>query len=137
MKKLSSIPPPANRTFLNAITIPQLRVLRALAPCRGPISRNEVSRRAGVSTVCIGRAIGYSDPEKRNKLEQSKDGGYRPSLLTLLFVTEKELDIDGVKETVLEITDLGRKAVEAQSAVVLPPFRREQEEAEEGRLAGS
>jgi hypothetical protein len=56
-------------------------------------------------------AIGYSDAKKRAAFEKTKDGGFRPSLITLKYIREVELDIDGAKERGLLITPLGREAL--------------------------
>lgn len=106
------------------LSIPQIRVLRALVASDGPLSRAKLSDRTGNETqVMVGRAVGYSDPIKRAKFEQTKDGGYRKSLLSLGYVRELTLDIDGLKEVVVELTPAGRLALVRHKDVKLPPIR--------------
>lgn len=126
MVELDSFPA---STEPHVLSTPQLRVLRVLGAAKGPLSRSEISRRCGNKTVVVvGRAVGYSDPAKRLQFEQTKDGGGTPgqpypSLLTLVYVVEKELDVDGLKETVLELTLAGREALEEAKTIELPPLR--------------
>ncbi len=125
MKILDKMPEPeVHRTQKDGLTIPQIRVLQVLAKSKGPINRAKISERCGnKTTVVVGRAVGYGDPEKRAKFEQSKDGGFRPSLLTLKYVRETELDIDGIKETGVEITHRGKVALAKLGRINLPELR--------------
>lgn len=124
MKLVNRMPASPQRRGLR---IPQMRVLQVLFQARGPLSRVEISKRCGnKTTVVVGRAIGYSDPDKRTVFEQTTDGGGSPgnpcpSLLTLGYVTEAELDVDGVKETAVSLTPTGRVA--ASRLPKLPPLR--------------
>lgn len=103
---------------------PQIRVLRTLAAAYGPLSRSKIARKVGTEAEHSVRwAIGYSDPVKRAKFEQTKDGGYRKSLLSLGYVRELTLDIDGLKEVVVELTPAGRLALVRHKDVKLPPIR--------------
>ena len=62
---------------------------------------------------------------KRKTFENSKDGGFRKSLLSLGHVREDDvqIEIDGPSETVLQITASGKKALKANSNGKLPPLR--------------
>lgn len=112
------------------LSIPQVRVLQVLYRSRGPLTRAKISEWIGNKTqVVVGRAVGYSDPAKRQTFEQTIDGGYRPSLLTLEYVEEDELDIDGLIEVVVRLTPKGRAAFEALGHVELPPLRNTHEPA--------
>lgn len=101
----------------------QFRVLRGLvqtSPCSKATLCNLIKR----NPTYIAWAVGQSDPEVRAKYEASpespwkgKDGKpikneqyFFPSLLTRGYVKEIELDIDGVRETVYDITEDGIKA---------------------------
>lgn len=111
-----------------SLPVPQLRVLRALADSEGPLTRTEIAELVGTKTsTMVGRAVGYSDPEKRAAFEQTKDGGGKPgqpcpSLLTLGYVREEELVAD-TTETVIHITEEGRKIVQNTADVELGPLR--------------
>lgn len=90
-------------------SLPQIRVLCVLAKAEGPLTKAKISSLIGNKTnVLAARAVGYSDPVKRAAFENSKDGGFRPSLLTLGYVAEISLDIDGVEEIAYELTDSGK-----------------------------
>ena len=127
---LDSMPQSDTGKRYDGLRLPQVRVLQVLASvARGTLTRTKISERCGNKTnVVVGRAIGYSDPEKRTAFEQTKDGGGRPgkpcpSLLTLGYVREVEVDVDGVTETGVVITPSGRKALEALGQVDLPPMK--------------
>ena len=106
----------AKRESRDSLPTPQIRVMQVLARAKGPLTRAKISDRIGYQTgVVAGRAIGYSDPDKRAAFEQTKDGGGSPgnpcpSLLTLGYVREHALDIDGLVETGVELTPKGRQA---------------------------
>lgn len=102
------------------LSTPQIRVLLALSRAYGPLSRAKLSQRIGNKTqVVVGRALGYDDPLKRQRFENSKDGGFRPSLLTLGYVRKIVLDIDGEKENAYELTDTGKEAIEQLGEITL------------------
>lgn len=110
------------------LRVPQIRVLQVLAeldPGLG-MTRARLSDICGNRTgVVVGRAIGYSDPVKRAAFEQTKDGGGRPgkpcpSLLTLDYVKEFVLDLDGITEVHIAITSQGRQALKAIGDIQLP-----------------
>lgn len=106
------------------LRLPQVRVLQVLSQAKGPLTRGKISDRCGNKTqVVVGRAIGYSDPEKRVAFEQTSDGGFTASLLTLGYVREIPLDIDGIEETAIAMTDAGRRAFKALGKLSLPPLR--------------
>ncbi len=127
MKILTSLP---SKEPKPALRLPLVRVLKALYNAKGPLSRTRISAKIGNRTnVLTCRAVGYSDPEKRAAFEQTRDGGGSsgnpsPSLLTLGYVRERELDIDGVIEDVVELTAAGRRAYEALGNIKLPPLRK-------------
>lgn len=110
----------------DTLPVPQLRVLQVLLAAKGPLARVRISEKCGNKThVVVGRAIGYTDPERRAVFEQTKDGGKRASLLTMGFVRERRINVEGVWELVVEITDEGRAY--AMSVIdeinSLPPLR--------------
>ena len=113
-------PPKQGRTKGKQLTLPQARILHALASKRGPINRAaiiEAVSSPGKQTA-IGDSMGYADPERRVR----RDGEVgHPSLITEGFVREVELDLDGVTETLFEITDKGRAALTAFGTI--PPLR--------------
>lgn len=106
------------------LRLPQVRVMQVLAEAHGPLTRGKISRRCGNKTdVVVGRAIGYSDPAKRAAFEQTKDGGFTESLLTKGYVREIPLDIDGVVENTVTLTDEGRTALGGLGILDLPPLK--------------
>jgi hypothetical protein len=111
-----TVPVPAQVTYSvarrrgRALTLPQARVLQALARMRGPINRAAIID--AVSSpgrqTAIGDSMGYADPERRVR----RDGEVgHPSLMTQGLVSEIELDLDGATETGYEITEAGRQAL--------------------------
>lgn len=121
MIRLDSMPPlirrpkkPRKVKDPERLRVPHLRVLRVLYKSAGPLCRRIISQRTGNATeVMVGRAIGYSDPKKRASFLLTKDGITAGlSLLDRGFVQEIEIDIDGLKELGVEITELGRLAYE-------------------------
>ena len=126
MTEITEFPDPANVVPDRAdeLTIPQIRVLRALAASTGPLTRMKLTTRIGFETdAAAGRAVGYSDPLKRARFEHSRYGGFRKSLLSLGYVRELTLDIDGLKEVVVELTPAGRLALVRHKDLKLPPIR--------------
>lgn len=123
MKTLDSMPETKDKDR-DKLTLPHIRVLHALANSGGPLTRGRLSSKIGNKTnVVVGRAVGYSDPEKRARFEQTKDGGFTASLLTRGYVEETELDIDGLIEMAVAITEEGRQALEELGDLDLPPLR--------------
>lgn len=120
--------PPAPRKRRHKLSLPQLRVLKVLSEANGPLTRRKIAVRIGQNhQVYVGRAIGFSDPEKRAAFERSKEGGGRPelpnySLLSLGYVIESEIDVDGVTETGVSITETGRQAFAEAGVDDLPPL---------------
>lgn len=108
-------PPNPAPVLFRVLTPAQARVLAVLGRSRGPLSRtaiNEVLNRFGVGfvrPVAIGEAVGPSDAVARTKLEQKTR---KLTLLTLGYVSERDYDIDGITETGLKITPLGREALD-------------------------
>lgn len=107
----------------------QIHILRVLRDARGPLSRAKIAERTGLNVGIVGWRVGGIDPEKRAKFEQSPNGGFRPSLITLGYVEEIIVDIDGLKERCVALTDTGRKATEDTDYVILPE-RSEDDESE-------
>lgn len=131
MKELNAMPVGKRRSG-EGLTVPQVRVLQMLATIRGrgALTRTALSERIGnKTTVVVGRAIGYSDPEKRAAFERSADGGGTsekpcPSLLTLGFVEEVEVRVaDGPPELGVRLTPQGREALKACGKVNLAPLK--------------
>lgn len=123
-----TVPPPTAPATTTSLRVPQIRVLQALAtlPPGLGMTRARLSEVTGNRTgVMVGRAVGYSNPAKRTAFEQTADGGGSPgkpcpSLLTLGYVKERPLDLDGLIETHVILTDAGRQALEALGDIVLP-----------------
>lgn len=108
----------------DGLRLPQIRVLNVLAKKGSALSRSKISQLCGnKTTVVVGRAVGYSDPVKRKAFESTKDGGFTKSLLSLGYVREIELDIDGAKETAIEITASGKKAFDKAGVTKMPALR--------------
>lgn len=99
------------------VGVPQQRILGALAKAKGPLTRgkiNEACAKAGFTTAKKFSAwmtdpLGQADPKAR-KAAETKSG--RKSLLTLGYVKQVDLDIDGHKEVCFQLTATGRKALE-------------------------
>lgn len=122
MDKLYQFPGSTRRQL--GLPLPQIRVLLALLEANGPLTRRSLSAKIGNKTpVVVGRAVGYSHPEKRAAFENSKDGGYTDSLLTRGYVVEEMLDIDGINEVVIILTEMGRGMAEGLKDMDLPPLR--------------
>lgn len=111
----------------HTFSTPQLRVLKALSECHGPINRTRLADKIGAKTsTSVGRAIGFIKEDKRAKFEQSQSGdleGSFPSLLTLGLVSHVTLDIDGHTERGLMLTPLGREVVQGLGYIILPRLR--------------
>ncbi len=117
-------PEPSKQSQYGELRVPQIRVLQVLVANPHAMTRGEISEQTGNKTdVMVGRAIGYSDPVKRAAFEQTKDGGFTASLLTLKYVTEHRLEIEeGVFETRYNVTPAGRKALANLGDIELPPI---------------
>lgn len=112
---------PGTRKIHDVLSVPQIRVMLALAKAHGPLTRTKLSNRIGnKTTVVVGRALGYDDPEKRTRFENTKDGGHRPSLQTLGYVKLLVLDIDGLLENAYELTDTGAAMIPELKLLQLP-----------------
>jgi len=105
-------PPPITKVKDGALSIPQLRVLEVLHLCGGLMSRVRISKEVQKSSTYVGRVIGYSDPEKRKAFRNNTDLGKAVGvpLLDRGYVTEIELDVDGLSELCIQITPSGRQA---------------------------
>jgi len=87
----------------------EMAILETLAK-RGRLTRNGIAEKAGYSnSVAVYQQVGWPDEAKRREWEAEHD---RKTLLTRGFVREHEVDVDGKKETLVELTAAGRKALE-------------------------
>ncbi len=118
-----SLVPVQTPTQPKGLAVHQIRVLLALTQARGPISRVHLGDKIGMTSIRVGKAVGRSEPEARTKFENSQDGGFRPSLLTLGYVEEVIIDKCGLKVLTVQITKSGRAALEALGPIELPPIR--------------
>lgn len=113
----------------HVLSLPQKRVLKILYDSHGPITRARVAVRLGTGNqVYVGKAVGFSDPQRRYEFERSKEGGGRPefpnlSLLSLGYIVEVDVNVDGISETGLLITDEGKAAFESLPPDAIPPMR--------------
>lgn len=128
--------PSKPRAEKRELTIPQIRVLVVLASSRGPLSRGRIAEEAGINTTLTAWCLGRIDPQTRVAFENTKDGGYRKSLLSLGYVDQVMMDLDGTKELGTFITPAGREALKRLGDdFKLPPVRsrkaREREAAED------
>lgn len=105
-------PPPVTKVKDGALSIPQLRVLEVLHICGGLMSRVRISKEVQKSSTYVGRVIGYSDPDKRKAFRDNTTLGKAVGvpLLDRGYVTEIELDVDGLSELCIQITPEGRRA---------------------------
>lgn len=112
---------------IKGLSIPQIRVLQVLASVRpgGGITRTRISERAGTTAVLVGKAVGKTDPIKRAEFENTKDGGFRKSLLSLGYVVETLITVEGLEELIISITPSGREMFSTveEIARTLPPPR--------------
>ncbi len=106
------------------LTTSQLRIMQALSKAKGPLTRgkiNEACAKAGFATAekfsaWMTEPLGQATAEARAEWEEKKG---KKSLLSLGYVKQRELDVDGKKETVFEATATGVKILtkaEAQEA---------------------
>src|SRR5262249_14290433 len=115
MRVLDKMPGPI-RPRKQGLRKPQIRVLQLLnRRTVGALTRSKIATRLHLSQVRVGKIVGRRDPKKRTAFEQTRDGGFRPSLLTLGLVRQVRLDIDGVTEIAIEITTQGRQALAGMS----------------------
>ncbi len=107
----------------DGLTTPQIRVLRALNKAGKPLNRPALMKAVGCAALrYILVACGLSDPDQRAKYEQRKDWGGSPgnprkSLITLGYVKEIDIDVDGKKERAYQLLAAGKKAAEKTEAV--------------------
>lgn len=87
---------------------PQVRLLAVLVKAKGPMSRKVLSEKSGVEYAWLCNWIGQPDAEARKGREAR--WGFT-SLLTLKFVTVKQIDVDDRPTWVYEITASGRTAL--------------------------
>jgi hypothetical protein len=84
---------------------PQLRILAALVKAGRPISKQQVSEKSKVHMNWIAEYIGGTVNAVSNLVRGHK------KLVPAGLVRIKEVDIDGVKEKLYEVTAMGKKAV--------------------------
>lgn len=98
------------------------------------LSRAGIAEKCGYkSSVAVYQQVGWPDESKRKEWE--KEHG-RKTLLTAGYVREMEVEDDGHKETVVEITASGRKALEsAQKAAAAAPAKEKKTAAKQGKKA--
>ncbi len=94
---------------------PQIKILKALLASKGPLSRRRIAEAISADPTRITDVwdpIGTTTEE--DQPAQDERLGYR-SLMSLKFLRRKELELDGHKEVVFELTPAGRKAAEKAS----------------------
>lgn len=82
-------------------------------------TRAKLAKKLDAHFQIVAKSVGYRDAEQRYAFERTAGGGGRPdrpnpSLLTLEYVVETTLDVDGLKEDAVRITEKGRLALEAE-----------------------
>ena len=108
------------RTRKEGLRPAQVRILEALARVDGVLSRAMIAQEAHVSPGWLSDFVGHVDPAKRVAREAHTG---IVSLLSLGFVCERILDIDGKKERAYQInTDERRSGIPAKARGVT--FRR-------------
>jgi hypothetical protein len=94
----------------NRLTPMQEKVLSILYAAYGPLSRTKIAVAAGqqgekyLQSAATNLPIGWQSEIKRAEHEQRTGA---TSLLTLGLVTEMDLDIDGLVESVIDLTETG------------------------------
>ncbi len=94
------------------LSVPQVRILLELEEIDplGGISRQRISDRIGyVSSVPVYQEVGWVDLSKRTAWEKKV---HRKCLLSLGYVREVTIDIEGRTERIIQITDEGRTVLE-------------------------
>ena len=109
----------------NALTTPQIRVLKVLYESRGVLRKNQIAERIGaIAAIVTGWAIGYANPVKREAFKLTKDGQRTGvCLLDRGYVEKVSVNVDGLKENGYSITEKGIKAYEALGEVKLGPLK--------------
>lgn len=104
------------------LRLPQIRVLAVLCASRPDplLSRGALAERCGFSPLS-----GTVTRVLNGVREGSSSGSARPGLVPIGYVSKTDLDIDGVIETVYQITPQGRQAYEdwIEEHGELPPMR--------------
>lgn len=93
------------------LSVPQVRILLELEEIDplGGISRQRISDRIGyVSSVPVYQEVGWVDLSKRAVWEAKVQ---RKCLLSLAYVRELTIDIEGKTERIIQITDEGREVL--------------------------
>ena len=94
---------------LAKLKAPQIRVLKTLAEAKGSLNRRKIAERSDIDVMYLTECLGSLDPAQNEKTQ------LRTKFKTLIgwgFATAEKLDIDGVEETVHNITAKGREALE-------------------------
>lgn len=93
---------------------PQIRVLQLLSEIgtSGGLTKQEIARQLGTTPTLVGKAIGYSNPEKRAAFALTYEGrAVGIPLLTRGYVVETRIDdIELGRETLICITQSGYNA---------------------------
>lgn len=98
---------PAPREKKTGLRPVQVRVLKALASAKGPLSRPRLYEVLGFKNQSgLNDVVGRDDEATRKRIDAEK----YPSLLSLGHIRNRILDVDGKKERVYEITASGKKA---------------------------
>lgn len=98
----------APKTEKPGLRKPQVRVLQLLAKAKTPLTRVEISQKAGVDLAALTEYVGSEDAEKR-----AKNDAKFMSLVSLGYVKHKKVAMaDGTEKTAHELTAAGRKAAE-------------------------
>ncbi len=84
---------------------PQIRILKALAKTKKPLTRAQIATKAPVDVATCVEYIGSPNLDIRKANDQRKF----PSLVSLGFVKQELHDIDGKDKVVHSLTAAGRK----------------------------
>lgn len=107
---MRSINGPKPVKIIPKVTKGQLAILKCLQN-GALLTRNKIAERANLAGPTLCTLLGSDNPEKRDAAEKrwaNRDGKLTTrSLVTLGMVTIIKLDIDGLSETVYQITSKG------------------------------
>lgn len=93
----------------NALRKPQIRLLQAMAKAKGPLNAARLCELAGVDRAWVNEFTGKLDADKRADADEKYNV---KSLVTRGYAKVRQVDVEGKKETVWEITATGRKGLE-------------------------
>lgn len=97
------------------MSVAQGRVLDLLAKARGPVDRPTIAEKCAISDSYVGVWVGRNDEAQREESEAK--WGYC-SLITMGYVKNKQVDLDGKQVWVYEITASGKKAIEKYNKAI-------------------